>query len=136
MGEAQRHHGREGLSESRAAGVETLGGTPLMARARIRRVAADPRPDGGGHAWAATAAETAEAGAARSGDSRPRLVLHDPDGLLVCELPAVAVGRGKRFLTVPGNAAHPPLEFGPVDVAVMRRLVLEVLGPAAGRRVA
>lgn len=133
MGKAHRHDGRGGLSESRAARVETLAGTPLVARARIRRVAADPRSDGGGHALAATAAE---AGAARSGDSRPRLVLHDPDGLLVCELPAVAVGRGNRFLTVPGNAAHPPLEFGPVDVAVMRRLVLEVLGPAAGRSAA
>ena len=102
--------------------METLAGAALIARARMRRAEPGPEPSGD----EACGAPTAFGG-------RPRLVLHEADALLVCDLPAVAVGRGRRFLRISGTSTHPPLEFGPVDVAVMRRLVVELDGPGALR---
>ncbi len=83
-------------SESRSARVQTLSGHWIHAQVRSRT--------------AATVVEQV-------------LVLQPDDGGSTVGVPLRAVAG--RFLRVAAKGDRPGMEFGPVDVAVLRRLVLE-----------
>ena len=107
--------------DSRSVRVETLAGEQLWASVRVRSA---ERDTSAGRSGGLPAAQPQPAGE----NVQRSLVLLDAKGTAVSRVPIDAVRRRTRFLTLPAAGARPELQFGPVDVAVMRRLVVEATG--------
>jgi hypothetical protein len=101
------------IRESRSARVQTMAGHWMWAEVRGRTAAAG-KPD-------SLVADPSRP-LARA-DVEHVLVLQSVDGGPAVGVPVQAVSG--RFLRVAPQGARPGIEFGPVDVAVLRRLVVE-----------
>ena len=107
--------------DSRSVQVETLAGEQLWASVRVRSAERDASA---GRTGGLPAAQPQPAGE----NVQRSLVLLDAKGVAVSRVPIDALRMRTRFLTLPAAGARPELQFGPVDVAVMRRLVVEATG--------
>ena len=113
MGNAAALVDRWPIRESRSARVQTMAGAWMWAEVRGRTTEA-VEPD------FVVADPTVPLPRA---DVEHLLVLQSIDGGPAVGVPVQAVAG--RFLRVAPNGARPGMEFGPVDVAVLRRLVVE-----------
>ena len=110
---------------SRSVQVETLAGEQLWASVRVRT--------------AEQSLTVAQSGGLPVPRQSPEtevvqrsLVLLDRDGAAVSRVPIDALTRRTRLLTLPAAGERGELRFGPVDVAVLRRLVSEAAGSRHG----
>lgn len=112
------------LPQGRTARVDTLDGTAVWVSVRGRRVL-----EGSGRPIREPRWEPTDPGvlpgARRGPEIRHALVFEDGEGAAMGRAPVHAVSSPARLLRIPGAAGDPELAFGPVDVAVMRRLVTE-----------
>ena len=113
MGNAAALVDRWPIRESRSARVQTMAGHWMWAEVRGRTAEAD-EPE---TVVADPSTPLAPA------EVEHLLVLHSVDGGPTVGVPVQAVSG--RFLRVAANGTRPGMEFGPVDVAVLRRLVSE-----------
>jgi hypothetical protein len=104
--------------DGRSVQVETLTGEQLWASVRVRTAEQSPSiAQSGGLPVSRQSPET---------DAEQRsLVLLDRDGAAITRVPLDAVTGRTRLLTLPAAGERGALCFGPVDVAVLRRLVSE-----------
>lgn len=112
------------LTQGRAARVDTLDGTATWVRVRGRQRPEVSRRQVHAPRWAPADARVL-LDARRGPEIQHALVFEDGEGAAVGRAPLHAVSHPARLLRIPGAAGSPELAFGPVDVAVMRRLVTE-----------
>ena len=112
------------LPQGRAARVDTLDGTATWVRVRGRQRPEVSRRQVHAPRWAPADARVL-LDTRRGPEIQHALVFEDGEGAAVGRAPLHAVSHPARLLRIPGAAGSPELAFGPVDVAVMRRLVTE-----------